>query len=66
MPGIKPTALQFYGSSNVTVIGITIHNSPQCHLKFDNCIGVSISVSHPLVIVLILMESTYRTPKMSL
>ncbi|KAL7149127.1 hypothetical protein ABFS83_05G018500 [Erythranthe nasuta] len=50
MPSIKPTALRFYGSYNVTVTGITIQNSPQCHLKFDNCIGVSVynfSVSSP-------------------
>lgn len=42
MPRIKPTALRFYGSFNVTVTGITIQNSPQCHLKFDNCVGVFI------------------------
>ncbi|KAG8366111.1 hypothetical protein BUALT_Bualt17G0041900 [Buddleja alternifolia] len=50
MPSIKPTALRFYGSFNVTVTGITIQNSPQCHLKFDNCIGVYVynfSVSSP-------------------
>ncbi|KAF5778149.1 putative polygalacturonase [Helianthus annuus] len=50
MPSIKPTALRFYGSFNVTVTGITIQNSPQCHLKFDNCDGVlvySLSVSSP-------------------
>ncbi|KAL6571835.1 hypothetical protein OROHE_002704 [Orobanche hederae] len=50
MPSIKPTAVRFYGSFNVTVTGITIQNSPQCHLKFDNCIGVSVynfSVSSP-------------------
>ncbi|KAL8550504.1 hypothetical protein ACS0TY_009070 [Phlomoides rotata] len=50
MPSIKPTALRFYGSFNVSVSGITIQNSPQCHLKFDNCIGVSVynfSVSSP-------------------
>ncbi|CAN1310916.1 Polygalacturonase At1g48100 [Linum perenne] len=50
MPSLKPTALRFYGSLNVTVTGITIQNSPQCHLKFDNCIGVMvhhISVSSP-------------------
>ncbi|XP_022726620.1 polygalacturonase At1g48100-like isoform X2 [Durio zibethinus] len=40
MPSIKPTALRFYGSFNVTVTGIKIQNSPQCHLKFDNCMGV--------------------------
>ncbi|PWA41339.1 glycoside hydrolase, family 28, Pectin lyase fold/virulence factor [Artemisia annua] len=42
MPSIKPTALRFYGSFDVTVTGITIQNSPQCHLKFDNCVGVSV------------------------
>ncbi|PIN09766.1 Polygalacturonase [Handroanthus impetiginosus] len=50
MPSIKPTALRFYGSYNVTVTGIKIQNSPQCHLKFDNCIGVSVydfTVSSP-------------------
>ncbi|KAH0672206.1 hypothetical protein KY290_024464 [Solanum tuberosum] len=50
MPSIKPTALRFYGSFNVTVTGITIQNSQQCHLKFDNCIGVlvnNITVSSP-------------------
>lgn len=50
MPSVKPTALRFYGSINVTVTGITIQNSPQCHLKFDNCNGVlvySMSVSSP-------------------
>ncbi|KAM7464635.1 hypothetical protein LguiA_032756 [Lonicera macranthoides] len=41
MPSIKPTALRFYGSFNVTVTGITIQNSLQCHLKFDNCMGVT-------------------------
>ncbi|XP_016481100.2 polygalacturonase At1g48100-like [Nicotiana tabacum] len=50
MPSIKPTALRFYGSFNVTVTGITIQNSQQCHLKFDNCIGVTVynfTVSSP-------------------
>ncbi|KAL7596819.1 polygalacturonase At1g48100 [Lactuca sativa] len=42
MPSIKPTAVRFYGSFDVTVTGITIQNSPQCHLKFDNCVGVSV------------------------
>ncbi|GAB2280475.1 hypothetical protein Dimus_015103 [Dionaea muscipula] len=42
MPSIKPTALRFYGSFNVTVMGITIQNSPQCHLKFDTCTGVTV------------------------
>lgn len=43
-------ALRFYGSVGVTVTGITIQNSPQCHLKFDNCAGVQVfnmSISSP-------------------
>ncbi|XWS63676.1 hypothetical protein CRYUN_Cryun06bG0122000 [Craigia yunnanensis] len=50
MPSIKPTALRFYGSFNVTVTDITIQNSPLCHLKFDNCMGVVVhdmTVSSP-------------------
>ncbi|KAL8475445.1 hypothetical protein ACS0TY_028195 [Phlomoides rotata] len=50
MPSTKPTALRFYGSTDVTVTGITIQNSPQTHLKFDDCIGVQvfgISISSP-------------------
>ncbi|KAK4417783.1 Polygalacturonase [Sesamum alatum] len=50
MPSTRPTALRFYGSTDVTVTGITIQNSPQTHLKFDDCIGVQvfgISVSSP-------------------
>ena len=43
-------ALRFYGSYNVTVTGITIQNSPQFHLKFDNCEAVQVfnmTVSSP-------------------
>ncbi|PIN07881.1 Polygalacturonase [Handroanthus impetiginosus] len=50
MPSTKPTALRFYGSTDVTVTGITIQNSPQTHLKFDDCNGVQvfgISISSP-------------------
>uniref|UniRef100_A0A0R0F9B3 Polygalacturonase n=1 Tax=Glycine max TaxID=3847 RepID=A0A0R0F9B3_SOYBN len=50
MPSVKPTALRFYGSFNPTVTGITIQNSPQCHLKFDNCNGVmvhDVTISSP-------------------
>ncbi|KAE8691635.1 Shaggy-like kinase 13 isoform 1 [Hibiscus syriacus] len=43
MPGTKPTALRFYGSNGVTVTGITIQNSPQTHLKFDDCTSVQVS-----------------------
>ncbi|OAY29494.1 polygalacturonase At1g48100 isoform X2 [Manihot esculenta] len=43
MPSTKPTALRFYGSTDVTVTGITIQNSPQTHLKFDDCISVQVS-----------------------
>ncbi|KAK4785435.1 hypothetical protein SAY86_002124 [Trapa natans] len=48
--GSTMPALRFYGSFNVTVTGITIRNSPQCHLKFDNCVGVlvhDIAISSP-------------------
>lgn len=50
MPFVKPTALRFYGSFNPIVTGITIQNSPQFHLKFDNCNGVlvhDVSISSP-------------------
>ena len=43
-------ALRFYGSSGVTVTGITIQNSQQTHLKFDDCTVVQvfgITVSSP-------------------
>ncbi|KAG1342793.1 hypothetical protein COCNU_05G010220 [Cocos nucifera] len=43
MPRTTPTALRLYGSSNVTVTGIAIRNSPQCHLKFDSCDTVEVS-----------------------
>ncbi|XP_022565694.1 polygalacturonase At1g48100 isoform X2 [Brassica napus] len=43
MPGAKPTALRFYGSNGVMVNGITIQNSPQTHLKFDNCVNIQVS-----------------------
>ncbi|GLJ40543.1 hypothetical protein SUGI_0836420 [Cryptomeria japonica] len=42
MPSIKPTALRFYGSFDVTVQGITIQNSAQCHLKLDSCTSAKI------------------------
>ncbi|KAL8236588.1 hypothetical protein R6Q59_017669 [Mikania micrantha] len=48
--GTKPTAVRFYGSSDVTVTGITIQNSQQTHLKFDDCQSVQvfdITVSSP-------------------
>ncbi|CAK9162788.1 unnamed protein product [Ilex paraguariensis] len=50
MPSTKPTAIRFYGSSDVTVTGITIQNSPQTHLKFDDCTAVQVfgmTVSSP-------------------
>ncbi|KAF7825781.1 polygalacturonase [Senna tora] len=43
MPSTKPTALRFYGSDGVTVKGISIQNSQQCHLKFDSCTNVQVS-----------------------
>ncbi|KAE8654413.1 Helicase-like protein [Hibiscus syriacus] len=37
MPNIKPTVRTTLNNEKE---GHTIQNSPQCHLKFDNCIGV--------------------------
>ncbi|KAG5534915.1 hypothetical protein RHGRI_022881 [Rhododendron griersonianum] len=42
MPSTRPTALRFYGSSHVTVTGITIQSSPKTHLKFDACTAVQV------------------------
>ncbi|KAL8550522.1 hypothetical protein ACS0TY_009084 [Phlomoides rotata] len=42
VPDMKPTALRFYKSYNITVFGIKIINSPLCHLKFDNSRGVKV------------------------
>ncbi|KAG6529990.1 polygalacturonase At1g48100-like [Zingiber officinale] len=47
---VRPTILRFYKCYNVTIHGIQIINSPQCHLKFDNSIGIiirNISISSP-------------------
>ena len=35
-------ALKFYGCYNVVVRDITIQDSPQMHLKFDNCQQVEV------------------------
>ncbi|GAA0175600.1 hypothetical protein LIER_28740 [Lithospermum erythrorhizon] len=43
IPSMKPTAMRFYSSNNVTVRGIKIINSPLCHLKFDDSQGVKIN-----------------------
>ncbi|KAH0448580.1 hypothetical protein IEQ34_022380 [Dendrobium chrysotoxum] len=43
-------ALRFFMSSNLTVNGIKIQNSPQFHFRFDNCKNViidSIAISSP-------------------
>ncbi|XP_009388828.2 polygalacturonase At1g48100-like isoform X1 [Musa acuminata AAA Group] len=50
LPHVKPSAVRFYGSSDVTVTGITIQNSPQCHLKFDSSHDIQVfgvTVSSP-------------------
>ncbi|KAL6552964.1 hypothetical protein OROGR_006806 [Orobanche gracilis] len=67
MPSTKPTALRVANSKTVTVTGITIQNSQQAHLKFDNCDGVQKFLKlqfHPPEIVPTQMGSIYRTPKM--
>ncbi|KAF5958692.1 hypothetical protein HYC85_005917 [Camellia sinensis] len=38
----RDSALRFYGSSDVTVTGIMIQNSPKTHLKFDTCTTVQV------------------------
>ncbi|KAL2519555.1 Pectin lyase-like superfamily protein [Abeliophyllum distichum] len=43
IPDMKPTALRFYASYNVTIRDIRIIDSPLCHLKFDNSEGVKIN-----------------------
>ncbi|CAI9275100.1 unnamed protein product [Lactuca saligna] len=46
----KPMALRFSSSYKVTVTGITIQNSPQFHLTFEDCDGVLVhhfSISSP-------------------
>ncbi|KAK1425885.1 hypothetical protein QVD17_21247 [Tagetes erecta] len=40
---IKPTGLRFYASEDIVVRDIMIKNSPQVHLKFDNCGGVKVN-----------------------
>ncbi|PWA95591.1 pectin lyase-like superfamily protein [Artemisia annua] len=40
---IKPTAMRFYASEDVTVRDITIKDSPQVHLKFDNSRGIIVN-----------------------
>ncbi|KAJ8500537.1 hypothetical protein OPV22_011089 [Ensete ventricosum] len=46
----SPVALRFFMSSNLTVHGIRVQNSPQFHFRFDNCRNVTvdaISISSP-------------------
>lgn len=50
IPSMKPTAVRFYSSNDVTVRDIKIINSPLCHLKFDNSKGIkvnNITISSP-------------------
>ncbi|XP_020274586.1 polygalacturonase At1g48100-like [Asparagus officinalis] len=49
-PCDSPVALRFFMSSNISVHGLKIQNSPQFHFRFDNCRNVtvdSISISSP-------------------
>ncbi|KAH9708779.1 Pectin lyase-like superfamily protein [Citrus sinensis] len=46
IPEMKPTALRFYASYNVTVRDIKINNSPLCHLKFDSSGGIKVKNIH--------------------
>ncbi|KAL5561068.1 hypothetical protein UlMin_030815 [Ulmus minor] len=49
-PCDSPIAIRFFMSSNLTVQGLRIKNSPQFHFRFDNCKNVhidSISITAP-------------------
>ncbi|TKW14247.1 hypothetical protein SEVIR_5G155800v4 [Setaria viridis] len=39
-PCDSPALIRFFLSNGVTVSGLRIENSPQFHLKFDDCVGV--------------------------
>ncbi|KAL8151292.1 hypothetical protein V2J09_021100 [Rumex salicifolius] len=41
-PCDSPAMIRFFTSSNLTLSGVRIQNSPQFHVKFDDCEGVSI------------------------
>lgn len=41
-PCDSPVAIRFFMSSNLTVIGLKIKNSPQFHFRFDSCHDVHI------------------------
>ncbi|EEF50012.1 polygalacturonase At1g48100 [Ricinus communis] len=43
-PCDSPVALRFFMSSNLTVQGLKVKNSPQFHFRFDNCQNVHIEM----------------------
>ncbi|CAF2116944.1 unnamed protein product [Brassica oleracea var. botrytis] len=45
-PCDSPIALRFFMSSNLTVEGLQIKNSPQFHFRFDGCQGVHVESLH--------------------
>ncbi|KAF8401252.1 hypothetical protein HHK36_012184 [Tetracentron sinense] len=45
-PCDSPVAIRFFMSSNLTVQGLKIKNSPQFHFRFDNCRNVHIDSIH--------------------
>ncbi|KAL6968690.1 galacturonan 1,4-alpha-galacturonidase [Sarracenia purpurea var. burkii] len=42
----SPIAIRFFMSTNLTVKGLRIKNSPQFHFRFDNCRNVKIASIH--------------------
>lgn len=51
-PCDSPTSLRFLSTSSVTVHGINLQNSPQFHIRFDNCRNVivnNITINSPAV-----------------
>lgn len=45
-PCDSPVALRFFLSSNLTIKGLEIKNSPQFHFRFDKCQGVHVDSLH--------------------
>ncbi|GKU87113.1 hypothetical protein SLEP1_g1563 [Rubroshorea leprosula] len=45
-PCDSPIAIRFFVSSNLTVQGLRIKDSPQFHFRFDNCVNVHVESLH--------------------
>ncbi|CAI9101350.1 OLC1v1038651C1 [Oldenlandia corymbosa var. corymbosa] len=45
-PCDSPTAMRFFWSSNLTLQGLRVRNSPQMHIRFDSCHNIYIDSLH--------------------